>query len=178
MKKLLILAITLASTSAFAAPNETTKNGVYFGADLGRTTLKGTNGQQSRSNEYGLVAGFDLYTIQGIDNPTVTFAFEAGVKRFKLQKGSSNTSVNVNFVPKIYLKSNLALLGTVGYQVTNFGNLSATEDWAKNFKRSLNLGIGVEYQITPELSARLTVDQSKKSNVKQNSTFATLSYKF
>lgn len=181
MKKLLMVALAMVSGTSFASSIESassaSRSGLYIGGDIGRTNLTGSAGKSSSSNQYGLLGGLDLYTSQSTVLPT-TFAVEVGVNRSKLEKGSPFYNYKLSFVPKIYLNSNLGLIGRIGYGMSNFKNGVESNIWSEKFKRSVNFGIGVEYQLTPEISARLTFDQSRKSGLKQNSTLAALTYKF
>ena len=186
MKKLSVLALALISTAVFAGSDDsasnTAKNSPYIGVEAGNLSVSGDGISKTNQGKYGIFGGVDLVTYQGLFVPT-TLAVEGELATSRLNSSTFNSGINLTnlsleLVPKLHINNNLSFIGKFGVSYDHLSGTNSGSGWSSNSQTSFKSGLGLEYQFTPQISARLTVDSSKKSGPTQNSTLLGVAYKF
>ncbi|KFI07557.1 outer membrane beta-barrel protein [Massilia sp. BSC265] len=159
-------ALSIASSAAFAAPPDT----FYAGADVGRTKITDASG---RDTSFGGFVGYNFHP---------NFAVELGHRRladrdYRFAGFSANERA---------VQTSLSLIGSlpVGERLSVYGRLGAARiqsrfssegHTAKDSTTKALYGIGLNYAITPAVSARVEVQKISQA---ASNLSAGISYQF
>lgn len=146
-KKIAIAAaLAIVASSSFAA----TQPAIYVGADLGSSKIDGFSGQ---STSFGGFAGYQF---------NENFAVEGGYRRFA--KGSYSTvdltfnQAAVSVIGSLPVAPQFSVYGRVGYNRLSV-DASAGQFTATAATSGALFGLGLSYDITPAISARLEIQR-------------------
>jgi OOP family OmpA-OmpF porin len=160
MFKKIALAATLAivATSSFAQ----VRPSVYAGVDVGSTKIDGISDRQS---SFGGFVGYQF---------NQSFAVEAGYRRLADFDNITVNQTHASVIGILPLQSNFNIYGRLGYNNLDVKNSTAFGA-LKDSTSGVLYGVGVGYNFTPNITARL---EAQKPTSDSSNVSGTLSLKF
>lgn len=160
MFKKIALAATLAiaATSSFAQ----VRPSVYAGVDVGSTKIDGISDRQS---SFGGFVGYQFND---------SFAVEAGYRRLADFDNITVNQTHASVIGILPLQSNFNIYGRLGYNNLDVKNSTAFGS-LKDSTSGVLYGVGVGYNFTPNITARL---EAQKPTSDTSNVSGTLSLKF
>lgn len=160
MFKKIALAATLAiaATSSFAQ----VRPSVYAGVDVGSTKIDGISDRQS---SFGGFVGYQFND---------SFAVEAGYRRLADFDNITVNQTHASVIGILPLQSNFNIYGRLGYNNLDVKNSSSFGS-LKDSTSGVLYGVGVGYNFTPNITARL---EAQKPTSDTSNVSGTLSLKF
>jgi OOP family OmpA-OmpF porin len=160
MFKKIALAATLAiaATSSFAQ----VRPAVYAGVDVGSTKIDGISDRQS---SFGGFVGYQF---------NQSFAVEAGYRRLADFDNVTVNQTHASVIGILPLQSNFNIYGRLGYNNLDVKN-STPFGGLKDSTSGVLYGVGVGYNFTPNITARL---EAQKPTSDTSNVSGTLSLKF
>lgn len=160
MFKKIALAATLAiaATSSFAQ----VRPSVYAGVDVGSTKIDSVSDRQS---SFGGFVGYQF---------NQSFAVEAGYRRLADFDNVTVNQTHASVIGILPLQSNFNIYGRLGYNNLDVKN-TASFGGLKDSTSGVLYGVGVGYNFTPNITARL---EAQKPTSDTSNVSGTLSLKF